>query len=650
MSRRTFGSIASDVRALGGSAPLRAAYEASKRSGFHGVLFRESKARRGDSSTAFRLCAPDQIGPQARNRCLEDAAAILDEGLRVFGRRVDTGVRGNWSLDPLTGKNWPEGQAWWEIDIRSGARLSDVKFVWEAGRHRDLVVLARAAYLDPDGRWLGGLTGLLESWCDENAPERGVHWYSSLELALRAIAWAQVLQLVGDRLPLAVQAAMDRQLRASARHLLVELPYTLSSMRNNHLLGDALGLLVLARLFPQAPGARRWTSIGNRLFGAQLARHMRADGSMIEDSLSYHRFVLEMLVVRVLLGDAPSTVAEALRGAGLHLRALLASDGTVPQFGDWDEGRVLTSSGDALDVAGSTALALALTSGDVPADAWDRFDELAWYAPPPAAVPATSSVPSEASSGGITRAERGPFRVWFKVDAGPSHGHADLTSVWVQKDGRWTVADPGTGTYNGPLEVRNGFRTSSAHPVRRPGNRDQLVPHRAFRWLRKARGFSALPLSLDGHTVLFGWHDAYEADLPGLKVGRAVVVADDYVAVVEFASTPSEPVREWSLTVPLHPASSPADVFGLDQADAVAGSGQPFAGWFSRTYGHWEPATWLLTDRAPKVWGVGTEPQWSEAGAVAIDGLVLEADWTASAGSLHVTERATGKRHEMRAE
>ncbi|GAB3957761.1 hypothetical protein GCM10027614_73850 [Micromonospora vulcania] len=33
-------AIAVDMRALGLSAPLRAAYEASKRSGFHAVLFR----------------------------------------------------------------------------------------------------------------------------------------------------------------------------------------------------------------------------------------------------------------------------------------------------------------------------------------------------------------------------------------------------------------------------------------------------------------------------------------------------------------------------------------------------------------------------------------------------------------------------------
>ena len=41
-----------------------------------------------------------------------------------------------------------------------------------------------------------GLVRLLRSWCDQSPPERGVNWYSSLELALRAITWCQVLRLV----------------------------------------------------------------------------------------------------------------------------------------------------------------------------------------------------------------------------------------------------------------------------------------------------------------------------------------------------------------------------------------------------------------------------------------------------------------------
>ncbi|GAB3957758.1 hypothetical protein GCM10027614_73840 [Micromonospora vulcania] len=484
---------------------------------------------------------------------------MLNEGLRVFGGRVATGVSAPWGTDPLTGRQWPTDDPWWRIDIRSEARLSDVKYTWEAGRHRDLVVLARAARLDPVGPWQDGLTGLLRAWCAESPPEQGVNWYSSLELALRAIAWNQILALVGDRLPRDVVTAMERLLLSSARHLMVELPYTVSSMRNNHLLGDALGLILLARMFPTARRARWWARTGEKMFAAQQRRHFGPDGRMIEDSVSYHRFVLEMLVVRVLLGGAPSSVRDALRAASLHLARLGVFDGDVPQYGDWDEGRVLASSGDALDVAGSAALGLALCGERLPARWYADFDELAWYAPTPDReataeqfTPPTHTRPGATTSGGIALVDRGPWRVWFKVDGGPSHGHADLTSVWVKHGGRWLIADPGTGTYNGPLEVRNGLRTSAAHPVRRPDGRDQLVPHRAFRWLNTGRGHLGAPLVLPDRTIVFGWHDAYARGEHPVRVGRAVVVADRYVAIVEFADPPAA-AASWSLTVPLHP-------------------------------------------------------------------------------------------------
>jgi hypothetical protein len=150
--------------------------------------------------------------------------------------------------------------------------------------------------------------------------------------------------------------------------------------------------------------------------------------------------------------------------------------------------------------------------------------------------------------------------------------------------------------------------------------------------------------------VLFGWHVAYFSDISGLKVGRAVVVAEDHVAVVEFASPVAAPIDQWSLTVPLHPGASRQLLFGLADAQALTGCEQPLAGWFSRTYGQWEPAPWLVTDHAPKVWGTGAQPPWSAEGAVTIDGLVLEAVWTASAVNLRVSDLETGRRHEMRAE
>ncbi|MFI2711450.1 heparinase II/III family protein [Micromonospora sp. NPDC018662] len=654
------------MRALGLSAPVRAAYEASKRTHFHRVLFRAATPGH-HAATPVPLTNVRPGGHEAERRCVDDAGRILDQGLRVFGRRVATGVRTPWCTDPLTGRQWPAQQPWWRIDIRSAARLSDVKYAWEAARHRDLVVLARAARLDESGPWLDGLAGLLRSWCDQSPPERGVNWYSSLELALRAIAWDQVLVLVGDRLPRDVRADMERLLLASARHLVLELPYTLSSMRNNHMLGDALGLLVLARMFPTARRAAWWARVGERMFAAQLRRHLAPDGRMIEDSLSYHRFVLEMLIVRSMLGDAPADVRRGLHAASLHLTRLGVFDGALPQYGDWDEGRVLASSGAPLDVAGSVALGLVLSGERVPPGWYADFDELAWYAPRPSGeaashtvAPAPSGRPTATVSGGIALVSRGPWRVWFKVDAGPSHGHADLTSVWVNHAGHWLIADPGTGTYNGPLEVRNGFRTSAAHPVRRPDGRDQLVPHRAFRWLNAGRGHLGRPLVLADQTVVFGWHDAYTHGPRPVRVGRAVVVSTDYVAVVEFADPPGA-AAVWSLTVPLHPdvvvdgdvlvvGGRKVGLFGLADPTPVRGRSDPFAGWHSHTYGQWEPATWITADSREDtaVWGVGTAPG-SGVGPAALDGLRFRVTWHRTGATLAVTHIASGQTHRVEA-
>ncbi|MFD6754209.1 heparinase II/III domain-containing protein [Micromonospora gifhornensis] len=668
-------TIVADLRTLGRAAPLRAAYELSKRSGFHQVLFRGAPPQH-HRATVVPLTTSVPTGPEARQRCLDDARRVRQEGLRVFGQRAATGVTADWSTDPLTGRSWPAHEPWWRIDIRSEARLSDVKYSWEAGRHRDLVVLARAARLDPDGPWCDELTGLLRSWHEQCPPEQGVHWHSSLELALRAISWSQVLALVGERLPVEVVTATERLLLASARHLMIELPYTVSSMRNNHMLGDALGLILLARMFPTARHATRWARTGERMFAAQWRRHLAPDGRMIEDSLSYHRFVLEMLIVRVLLGNAPAQLRRDLHSASLHLARLGVFDGDLPQYGDWDEGRVLASSGDPLDVAGSVALGLVLSGEQVPAQWYAEYDELAWYAPtaPEATAPTTSTRaadrpgtsaaadhggrsavgrPGAVVSGGIGYVSRGPWQVWFKVAGGPSHGHADLTSVWVKHDGRWLIADPGTGTYNGPLDVRNGLRTSAAHPVRRPDGQDQLVPHRAFRWLHTASGHLGAPLVLADRTILFGWHDAYARGPRPVRVGRAVVVADAYVAIVEFADEPAAG-RRWSLTVPLHPdvtvegntlvsGGTKVDLFGLPGHTLVRGRSTPFAGWHSHTYGSWEPATWItVEDRADTtVWGLGAVPGTPQAHA--LDGLGFAVTWQPTSASLAVTDLLSGE-------
>lgn len=585
-----------DLRALGTSAPVRALYEASKRSNGHALLFRPVRGGFRSQPLPFGHHVP--TSSVAKERCLSDARLIVEQGTRVFGTRTATGASTSWAMDPLTEHCWPRDTSWWRIDIRTDARLSDVKWVWEAARHRDLVVLARAVAIESEGPWLAKLESMLERWCRECRPEQGVNWYSSLELALRAIAWSQVLRLAGDQLSDDLRIKLDNQLVASARHIMVELPYTMTSMKNNHLLGDGLGLVILGKLFLDHPGAARWRSMGDRLILKQLKRHMLPDGSMIEDSLSYHRFVLEMLIVRVLIGEAPPQVLTAMLSSADHLLSLGVLAGDVPQYGDWDEGRVLADSAPAGDVAGAALLARHLSGGTTPDGAWDRYDELAWYAEPDTARrEATISSADTWASGHFSGARHGNWAVWLKRSLTPSHQHADLTSVWIQRDGLWVTCDPGTGTYNGPLPVRDGFRTSAAHPVWRPRESDLLGPHRAFRWERPTVDSGHGHLEVPGLSILVVWHDGFTEG----RTLRVVLVEERGVTVLDRLPTNA---YEWVMTVPEGPAASA--LVGAE-GPTTTGSETPFAGWMSPTYGDWQPSPWRTLTAGPGwiAWGAG---------------------------------------------
>lgn len=338
---------------------------------------------------------------------------------------------------------------------------------------------------------------------------------------------------------------------------------------------------------------------------AQLGRHMRPDGSMIEDSLSYHRFVLEMLVVRHLLGDAPAEVTNALRGAALHLVRLGVLEGEVPQFGDWDEGRVLADSGPAGSTTGSALLALALSGHCVPAEAWEDHDELAWYVEEGrgsgAVIPQTEGAWQRA--GDFVRLRAGELSVWFKTGGAQSHQHADLSAVWARKGSAWLLEDPGTGTYNGPLEIRNGFRTSAAHPVWRPVGEDQLQPHRAFRWLRRATGWSSYAGHVGDITAFLTVHDAFTASAG--RVARLLLVSSRGFTVVDAVERPG---GEWTMTLPLGPEARAELFFGLEGASSHRGERSPWLGWRSDTYGSWEESEWLvLQDHlvGQRRWGIG---------------------------------------------
>jgi hypothetical protein len=528
----------------------------------------------------------------------------------------------DWLGLPGTQLTWPESEFWWNIDIRSSDRIGDVKWTWELGRHRDLVVLARASRIDVEGPWLHALHERLRWWFDATPSEVGIHWYSNLEISLRIIAWIQIHALLHDQVDPVLQRRMAEHVGAAERHLIFDFPYTASSMRNNHLLGDALGLIAIDR-FTGGNGSSRLARAAERFFRGQLARHMLPDGSMIEDSLSYHRFVMEMLAVKTLLGDDSVGTREWLAASAQHLVRLGALTEDPPQWGDWDEGRVLASSGDAVEIAGSTALALVLSHERTQSDWSDRFDEVAWYGgadeerEPAAGL--ESSIPAPvSSSGGLVHIREGSWSVWVKTGTQPSHQHADLTHVSIKFQDQWIIVDPGTGTYNGELVIRNAFRGAGAHNGIRVRGTETMRPHRAFRWLGGPSAVESRVLEVGGAHVVVSVHDAF-VDAHQCRVARLVVVTVDAVTCCDWLERPLPGVVTLAMAPDVQLSarsliSADGTELQLDspgQARVARGQNEPFEGWHSSTYGTWEPASWLTYEtphRAVSYWSVSDGP------------------------------------------
>src|SRR5205823_5797270 len=138
----------------------------------------------------------------------------------------------------------------------------------------------------------------------------------------------------------------------------------------------------------------------------------------------------------------------------------------------------------------------------------EQFDECAWYTSEGCPVqPHPAETEGHDVGGGIARTRVGRFVTWLKARSRPSHGHADLCSTAILAGNHWVIGDPGTGTYNGPIEQRNYFRSSMAHSVLRVNGLDQMEPHRAFRWRHPASGHIATPIRLRDGVVMWGYHD-----------------------------------------------------------------------------------------------------------------------------------------------
>lgn len=463
------------------------------------------------------ILAPAALGPdesvEELKQAKDQAESIIRSADRILEGKFDLlGYEGldfgkplpDWHFDPVSGKRSPRVH-WLRINEINADETGDKKNIWELNRHQCFVTLGQAFLITANPKYAEAVWNHFDSWCYDNPPKIGVNWLSSLELAFRAISWIRAFFLLDGSGIFTKERSeqLARMLFIHARH--IERFLSTYFAPNTHLTGEALGLYYIGTFLDAGDHSERWRELGFKMLSEQITKHIRNDGSYVEQASHYARYTADiysdLVLIRRREGLAvPEAMIARLSLLQDYLEALIRPDGSFIIFGDDDGGRYFAADPQPITDIVPTLARLSIVTGKALPEglinAERAFEPLFWtvseaeretfFRTETTAAPIRRSF----TDGGvfIHRSSAEPNADHFLFHAGPhgflncGHAHADALSFELCVGGRQVFADPGTYVYTADLLLRNLFRSSEYHTSLLVNGESMSVPAGPFSW------------------------------------------------------------------------------------------------------------------------------------------------------------------------
>lgn len=565
--------------------------------------FFQSFARVEDSAAIF----VKTFGDTARDRFVTAADGILDGRIDLLGLGgLYVGTDIDWHREPVSAKRSPL-KHWKEFDDLDSNETGNKKIVWELNRHQHFFTLGVAFWLTGDERYSAAFASQLESWMEQNPPGMGINWSSSLEVSFRAMSWIWAFHFFrnSDHFTPAIFKNALKHLYHHGRHIEQYLSKYYSP--NTHLTGEALGLYYLGTQLPFLERSKHWRKLGEEILFAEVSKQVLPDGVYFEQSTWYQRYTVDMyaqfVILRTLSGEpyynaGTADVENGLQAALDVLMTITQPDGRTPVIGDDDGGRMLpltTSEPD--DFRGSLAVgAVLFDRGDHKTIADRVSQEVFWLKGPEgveaykeleAVEPVFESVDLAIGGYSVMRDGWSDTDNCLIVDCGEvgslagGHGHADALAIEVAMHGRELLVDSGTYTYHETRELRDYFRSSTAHNTLVIDGLSSSEPGSTFSWRSRAEVQKREWIAEDRFDFFEGSHSGYERLIsPATHTRSILFLKNDYWIMRDLVETEGE--HEYSLN--FH--------FGRDVKTAIGEDGNSVGGDDHRIYTFGDNGAW----------------------------------------------------------
>ncbi len=562
------------------------------------------------NSTLLKLLEKDRI------QILQSADELLSGWYHPFG-----GVKA-----PLAFDTGIEKPVHWSA-VGDQVNGQDIKWLWEPARFTWAFDLAKAWLLTRDDRYPRFFWKKFTELIKQNPVNSAPNWTSAQEAAIRIIVWVMVYQ-VFKHSPATTAEQTTLLVTALWQHG-TRIPATLGyarSQNNNHLISEALGLMITGSLFSDiSPLARSWLQTGVKEFNRAILNQIEEDGTYSQHSTNYHRLMLQLaLVYRGYANktriEIPKEVTTCLAAATSWLAAQLdVTSGRLPNLGHNDGSLLLPMGTAEFRDYRPTLQASALAFLGQPCLPSGQWDELALWL---GLADIENKVPSQQISSPAIHSLHSENKTALLrgVTFRGRPAHADQLHLDVWWDGMNITQDAGTFSYNDAPPWQNPFSSTLVHNTLSVDGLDQMERASKFLWLRQAQAQWHTAPSKD---ILMAIHNGYRR--AGVITQRIVTFVNheqlEIVDQVHFIRNTDERqiTLHWLLadgpwkldgneitlnygskqvklsfnaTLKHDAASLPAyDISLIRSGETLVGQWQnPILGWASDTYGEKHPA------------------------------------------------------------
>ncbi len=556
---------------------------------------------------------------QSYDEILTDAELIAEgkfPGLGICINEPDG--RFDWSRDYSSGKRWPDVP--YNAIQFMGNDGADVKYVWELSRMYWISWLGKAYWVSGNRAWGNDFTRLIDSWRQANPLDTGVNWSMPMEIAIRGFWLVMGYGFFRGTPTISDQWWLDylRLAWGHATHLEHNLEYF--SNLTNHYLSNCFGLLALGTLFAGSAEGARWLAEGRRRMIEEIGHQVLDDGVHYERSIGYHRLVLEMyLVALVLLERAGTPFPEQSRTAIERMaeftRDYIPPAGTVPQLGDSDDGVILRLGADQelYDHRDTMALAAAIFRRSDFREAAGTYSGAALLMLGGEGFERIQALPPSAPlgsrlyrAGGFAILRSRNLHLLADVGEIGLHGNNDTLSFTLSSPGGPVIVDPGTYCYTRDPALRDALRSTRAHNTPTIDGAEIAEFDGLWRIKRDDTDVAIMEWNADaspqGTTTLQARHSAYRR----LAAGETIVqrrweLSGDELRVRDLIEGKGHHSLAVRFTVPHDLQVRRVDATSVEMMRGISERmlfccSHPLEiieGWYSPSYGVALPATWV---------------------------------------------------------